>query len=106
VLVLELSILLVNLLCLAWLVIRQEQTNKRLIMTADEAVAQLVAIKEQNSKALGEIRGKLDGLLQTIQDLQDAILNQPLPQVVADAIAEVAASSQALDDVVPDAPPA
>lgn len=75
-------------------------------MTADEAVAQLVAIKEQNSKALGEIRGKLDGLLQTIQDLQDAILNQPLPQVVADAIAEVAASSQALDDVVPDAPPA
>ena len=75
-------------------------------MTADEAVAQLVAIKEQNSKALGEIRGKLDGLLQTIQDLQDAILNQQIPQAVADAIAEVAASSQALDDVVPDAPPA
>lgn len=73
-------------------------------MNETEALAALAAIKSQNEKALGEIRGKLDGLLTTIADLEAAIANQGLPQSVADAIAAVASSSQALDDVVPDAP--
>ena len=74
-------------------------------MNAEQAVAKLNEIKAQNEKALGEIRGKLDALLKTIEDLQGTIANQELPQSVTDAISAVATSSQALDDIVPDAPP-
>lgn len=78
---------------------------KKILMNAQEAVAALNAIKAQNAKALAEIRGKLDGLLKTIEDLQGTIANGQLPQEVTDAISAVATSSQELDDIVPDAPP-
>lgn len=75
-------------------------------MNAQEAVAKLNEIKDQNAKALGEIRGKLDEHLAKITALEEAIANQEIPQAVADAIAAAKESSQALDDIVPDAPPA
>lgn len=75
-------------------------------MNIEQAVAELTAIKDQNTKALGEIRSKVNDLNLRIETLEEAVRNQELPQSVVDAIASVKASSQALDDVVPDAPPA
>jgi uncharacterized coiled-coil protein SlyX len=78
-----------------------------IFMNAQEALAALNDIKAQNTKALGEIRGKLDMLISKIVALEEAVANQQIPAAVADAIAELKASSQALDDIVPDdAPPA
>jgi len=84
----------------AWV---QNSVNKRLLMNAEQAVTALNDIKAQNAKALGEIRGKVDALAATITALEATIAGGELPQAVADAIAAVKASSQELDDVVPDA---
>lgn len=72
--------------------------NKDIIMTQEELLGQLQALKAQNEKAKGEIVGK-------IAALEAAIANQgnTTPEVDA-ALADLKASIQATDDIVPDAP--
>lgn len=102
---LELITLLLIPPVLGWVVWRQQAHNERLNMNVEQAVAELKAIKDQSAKALGEIRSKLNELNLKIESLEEAVRNQELPQSVVDAIAAIKASSQELDDVVPDAPP-
>lgn len=75
-------------------------------MNINEAVAALKAASEQNTKALGEIRSLVNTLNLRIETLEEAAENQTLPAALTEAIAAVRATSQELDDVVPDAPPA
>lgn len=64
-------------------------------MTIQETIEQVHAVRVQNEKARAEILAK-------IAELQG---NQQVPPELTDAIAAAKASSQALDDIVPDAPP-
>ena len=98
-----LTISLCSLLLLGYAVWVQNSVNKRLLMNAEQAVAAINEIKDQNTKALGEIRTKVDGLVATIVTLEAAVLNAEIPQSVVDAIAGAKAASQELDDLVPDA---
>ena len=68
----------------------------------DQALADLQAIQTHLTK----IGSETTTLLQKITDLENAAQNTDTPQSVLDAIAAVKAQAQAVDDEVPDAPPA
>lgn len=72
--------------------------NLQIIMTQEELLGQLQALKAQNEKAKVEITGK-------IAALEGAIANQgnTTPEVDA-ALADLKQSIQGTDDIVPDAP--
>lgn len=76
-----------------------------IIMNINQAIEELRFAAEQNIKALGEIRNLVNTLNTRIQTLEDAAQNQELPAALSEAIAAVKATSQQLDDVVPDAEP-
>lgn len=71
----------------------------KLMSNTDQALADLAAIKSQLSK----IGGETSTLLQKITDLENAANSADTPQSVLDAIAEVKAQAQIVDDQVPDA---
>lgn len=73
---------------------------KKIMGNTDQALADLAAIKTQLSK----IGGETSTLLQKITDLENAANNADTPQSVLDAIADVKAQAQVVDDQVPDAP--
>lgn len=67
----------------------------------DKALAGLADIKTQ----LGKIGAESSTMLQKITDLENAANSNPdTPQAVLDAIADVKAQAQVVDDLVPDAP--
>lgn len=66
----------------------------------DKALADLGAIKTQLTK----IGTETTTLLQKVADLEAAAANADTPQSVLDAIADVKAQAQIVDDEVPDAP--
>lgn len=69
-------------------------------MTQDELVAQLQADSAQIIKIGNETRS----LLTKIQELLDQIANQPVPDAVTAAAADVQAQLGIVDNLVPDAP--
>src|SRR5436190_15124430 len=73
---------------------------KQIIMNQKDEALALGALRTQLTKANGEIQAKLKALQDTIDNGPDVS-----PEVEA-AVAELTKASQALDDVVPDAPPA
>ena len=58
----------------------------------------VVGVTEQLAKASGEI-------LDAIAKLQAALADAELPDGAVAALADLSAKAQALDDIVPDAPP-
>ena len=61
------------------------------------------AIRDHTAK----VRKAIDEVLAKIQELKDAVANNPPSQEVQDAVAALGVAAQAADDVVPDpAPPA
>jgi uncharacterized coiled-coil DUF342 family protein len=73
-----------------------KQTLKEISMTGDEAVQAIKDVTSELQKAQTEISGK-------IQALTDALANTVLPPAAEQALADLKASAQALDDIVPDA---
>lgn len=69
-----------------------------LMTTVNDLFAEIQTIKAQQEKARAEIVGK-------IGTLESALSALELPADAAAALAELKASTQALDDIVPDAPP-
>jgi hypothetical protein len=67
----------------------------------DKALADLGLIKTQ----LGKVGTETAALLVKITELEAAAAEADTPQTVLDAIAEVKAQAQVVDDQVPDAPP-
>ena len=94
-------LLLLGFLAICWVVGMLVNLNERLkkIMAsqADEAAA-LTAIRDQLSKAAGEIVAKIQALTDAV-----AAAGATSPEVDA-ATADLKAAAQALDDIVPDAP--
>lgn len=74
-----------------------DELEDLIMAKAEESVAALTALKDQLTKANGEIQKK-------IQDLVDAAANADVPQAVVDAIEALKPAAQTLDDIVPDAP--
>lgn len=80
---------------------------KELIMiTKQELEAGLKAVAAQQGKIAKEQSDRFDALTAKIKALQDALDASDVPQGVEDAFNELKTAAQALDDVVPDAPPA
>lgn len=95
--------------------IRKEVKNNMSQLTQQLADLQaaIAAAKEQIQKAKAEVVGKIDTLNQRITDLETQLANGAITPEVQAALDAVKASvtdlqtaSQAIDDVVPDAPPA
>jgi hypothetical protein len=77
---------------------RHELILGRMMTTVNELAGKLNAINAQLHKASGEI-------IDRINTLQDSLSNVDLPEEATDAMNELAALAQALDDLNPDAPP-
>ena len=75
--------------------------TQNLTMTTAEAFDQIAKDNEQLKKGLGEVRAKIDAQTALIQQLQSTTLTPEQEALVAD----LSAQTQALDDIVPDAPP-
>jgi hypothetical protein len=73
-----------------------------IIMTTAEAFAKAAADTEQLKKAFSEIRAKIDAQTALIEQLQNTTLTPEQEKIVTD----LDTATQALDDVVPDAPTA
>lgn len=71
-----------------------------ILMTQEEEVVLIKALKDQNEKAKGEILAKF-----AVLEGQIAAGGSTSPEVDA-ALADLKASIQGTDDIVPDAPPA
>ena len=69
-----------------------------IMTTIVELKDSLVAIQSQLSKAREEIINKID-------DLQIALTNVPIPPEAEEALANLVATAQGLDDIVPDPTP-
>ena len=85
-------------------VLAQLQQIKSLVMTVIQAFEKVAEDNAQLKKALGEIRKKIDEQSELIVKLQSTELNADQEAIVTD----LAATTQSLDDVIPDppAPPA
>lgn len=69
-----------------------------IMTTVNEVAATLVTLSNELAKARVEIVAKID-------ELTAALANVTLPPEAEQALADLAAQAQALDDIVPDAPP-
>lgn len=74
--------------------------NHKIMSNTDTALADLAAIKT----SLVKVGTETSTLLQKIIDLENAAGAADTPQSVLDAIADVKAQAQIVDDLVPDAP--
>ena len=83
-----------------------EQKLKNMATKLTDLEAELKAVRDTNTKALGEIRARLDALTGRITILEEQLAAGELTEGQQTALNELKASAQALDDVVPDAPPA
>lgn len=83
---------------------RIEQTLKYIMATQAELAAQLVALKNQQNKIAKEQSDRFDAQLAKIAALEAAIANAPVTAEVENALTELKAATQALDDTIPDAP--
>lgn len=81
-----------------------ERKVTKLMANVNELEGELRTIRQQNEKALGEIRSKLDELLLRITTLEGQLANQELPDGAQAELTALKVAAQALDDVVPDAP--
>lgn len=88
------------------IVLLQLFTIGLIMATKDEFITELQGVKDELDKVLGEVTAASAALLAKIQELQDALNNQVVPQEVLDKFAEVKAAADALDAVNPDVPPA
>lgn len=68
--------------------------------------ATLTEVAAKTTKALGEIRTKVDALNAAIDDLSAQLQNADLPAGAEAKLTELQGLAQALDDIVPDAPDA
>jgi hypothetical protein len=75
---------------------------RRLIMTSAEAFEKIAKSDEQLKKGLAEVRTKIDAQTALIEKLQNTELTPEQETLVND----LSTQTQALDDIVPDAPPA
>lgn len=88
-----------NAVLLGALLIRQQTINEQIKLmakTAEELAAEIRAANAQTRKATDEVLAK-------IKRLEDAVNGGNLA-VIEEAVNELKVSTQALDDVVPDAP--
>lgn len=76
------------------------QKITRIMSNTDQALSDLQVI----SSTLTKVSGETTTLLQKITDLENATTSDT-PQSVLDAIAAVRAQAEAIDSLVPDAPP-
>jgi len=73
--------------------------DEEILVKLEELAASMLTISNQLNKAKDEILSK-------IADLNDAVAAaQDVPAEVVNAVSGVIAAAQALDDIVPDAPP-
>lgn len=79
---------------------RDETFEQEILMKLEELSATLLTLSNQLAKAKEEILAKIAALEAAVGEAKD------LPQEVVDAVAGVLVAAQALDDIVPDAPPA
>lgn len=89
------------------LLVQLHQLNERtatIMTTQTELQAALAASNAQLQKAFGELRGAVDTLTQQVRDLTDAVQNAPVSPELQAAADAIKATSQELDDIVPDAP--
>lgn len=89
-------------LLLIALLLRQQRTNQlitHMAKTAEELAAEIRASNAQVRKATNEV-------LTRIRNLEDLLNRGADLGAIESAVAELKASTQTLDDVVPDAPPA
>ena len=78
---------------------RDEPFEKEILMKLEELSATLLTLSNQLSKAKDEILGKIAALEAAVGNATD------LPPDVVAAVEGVLSAAQALDDIVPDAPP-
>ncbi len=88
---------------LMWRLAQIEKANQ---MTEQELIAQLAALKLQIGKVAQEQSTRFDTLTTTIANLTTQINSGEVKPEVAAALADVQTALQALDDTIPDAPPA
>lgn len=81
-----------------------DSLNSKLDIMGANTDKALADLQEINTK-LTKISTESSTLLQKVTDLENAAANADTPQSVLDAIAAVKAQAQAVDDLVPDAPP-
>lgn len=74
--------------------------------TQTELAAELAALNAQQKKIAKEQSDRFDAQTAAIKALEEAIANAPVSSEVTDALAELKATTQALDDTIPDSPPA
>jgi DNA repair exonuclease SbcCD ATPase subunit len=79
-------------------------SERNIMASQAEAVAELKAIKDQNKKSQAEVRAALDALLAKITALEAAVANAEATPELTAAVAELKTESQTLDDLIPDAP--
>ncbi len=72
--------------------------------TQAELAEQLRQLKAQQNKIAKEQSDRFDALTAKIAALEAAIANAPVTAEVENALTELKAATQALDDTIPDAP--
>ena len=72
--------------------------------TQSELAAELLALNEQQKKIAAEQAARFDAQTAAIAALEAAIANAPVSDAVASALAELKATTDALDATIPDAP--
>ncbi len=72
--------------------------------TQEQVAAELKALKEQQNKIAKEQSDRFDALTLRIAELEAAVANAPVTAEVENALTELKAAAQALDDTIPDAP--
>ena len=81
-------------------------TEENIMAKVSTLGATLSAIKAQQEKADAEIRTKLDEQKKAIENLTNQLGDIDIPADAQAALEALQASTQALDDIVPDAVPA
>ena len=83
-----------------------ENTERKILMNQAELAAGLKAIQTQVGKVAAEQAAKSDALIAKVAELEAVIAaGGDVTQEVTDALDGVKTALQALDDVIPDAPP-
>lgn len=72
--------------------------------TQEQVAAELRELKAQQNKIAKEQSDRFDALTLRIAELEAAVANAPVTAEVENALTELKAAAQALDDTIPDAP--
>lgn len=83
---------------------RIEHKLDTIMATQTELAEELRKLKAQQNKIAAEQSARFDALTAKIAELEAAIANAPVTAEVENALTELKAAAQSLDDTIPDAP--